>query len=350
MKKTLKTMLSFGILVSLLAVGCGKPADVGQGETRNKDQVSQPVENKDEQEKENTLGDYPKMPIKIVVPWDAGGGTDVFVRTMSTGAKKYLGQPLNVVNKGGAGGTIATTEFLSEKGDGYSIIFEAIGVFSTQPKMNKVSYTTDDFKPIIATSVDPIMLVTTKDSGVKTFEEFLEVAKTDEINFGYTGTGSLHHIANYALFNEIEADVNGVTYPGGGELIAAMMGDHVQYGSLHPVNIMSHKDSGAFIPLVVFSSERIEQYPDVPSIKEFGFDFEFEVWKFIAAPKDTPDDIIEFLYEGFNNILNDDEINKLIVEGGSVLIEDNRPEAVAKKLANNVEVTGKVLDDLGIGQ
>lgn len=272
----------------------------------------------------------------------------MFVRTMATGAEKYLGQPLNIVNRGGAGGTIATTEFLKEKGDGYSIIFEAIGVFSTQPKMNSVTYTEDDFKPIIGTSVDPVMLVTTKQTGINTFEEFLEYAKTNTVNFGFTGTGSLHHVANYALFGEIGADVNGINYTGGGELLAAMMGNHVQFGSLHPVNIMSYEDADTFVPLLVYSNERIAQYPDVPTAKEMGYNYDFEVWKFIAAPKDTPDEIIDYLYEGLNNILNDPEIKKLLEEGGSVMMEDNSPEAVTKKLKENVEQTGKVLDELGL--
>lgn len=293
---------------------------------------------------------YPKKPIKIVIPWDAGGGTDVFVRTMATGAEKYLGQPLNVVNRGGAGGTIATTEFLKEKGDGYSIIFEAIGVFSTQPKMNTVSYTEADYKPIIGTTVDPILLVAAKQTGIKTFEDFKEYAKNNTINFGYTGTGSLHHVANYALFGEMEADVNGINYAGGGELLAAMMGDHVQFGSLHPVNIMSYKDSDTFVPLLVFSNERIPQYPDVPTAKEKGYNFDFEIWKFIAAPKDMPDEIVEYLYEGFDKILKDPEIKTLLEEGGSVMMENNSTEEITKKLKDNVEQTGKVLDELGLSQ
>src|SRR5690554_3793199 len=117
---------------------------------------------------------YPSKPINVVVPWDAGGGSDVFVRTLVTGAKKYLGQPMTVLNRGGAGGTIATTEFLNARPDGYSIIFEAIGVFSTQPKLNRVAYKLEDFQPIIATTVDPIMLVTNKATGIATFEEFKE--------------------------------------------------------------------------------------------------------------------------------------------------------------------------------
>ncbi|MBT9775330.1 hypothetical protein GPL15_02245 [Clostridium sp. MCC353] len=293
---------------------------------------------------------YPKKPIKIIVPWDAGGGTDVFVRTIATGAEKYLGQPLNIVNRGGAGGTIATTEFLKEKGDGYSIIFEAIGVFSTQPKMNAVTYKAEDFKPVIGTTVDPIMLVTTTQTGIKTFDEFKEYAKNNTVNFGFTGSGSLHEIANYALFGELDADVNGINYTGGGELLAAMMGNHVQFGSLHPVNIMSYEDADTFVPLLVYSNERIAQYPDVPTAKEMGYNFDFEVWKFIAAPKDTPDEIIDYLYDGFDKILKDPEIKKLLEEGGSVMMDHNTPEEVEEKLLSNVEQTGKILDELGLSQ
>lgn len=343
------------VLLAMTLAGCGSkeaPKETTKGEAASQTTAAPQKQAQDkplEQTGENKIPDgYPKKPIKILVPWDAGGGTDVFVRTMATGAEKYLGQPLNIVNRGGAGGTIATTEFLKEKGDGYSIIFEAIGVFSTQPKMNQVSYSADDFKPVIGTSVDPVMLVTTTGTGITTFEEFVEYAKNNTVNFGFTGTGSLHHVANYALFGELEADVNGVNYSGGGELLAAMMGDHVQFGSLHPVNIMSYEDADTFVPLLVYSSERIAQYPDVPTAKEKGYDFDFEVWKFIAAPKDTPDEIVDYLYEGFQNILTDPEIRGLLEEGGSVMMENNRPKEVEEKLRANIEQTGKVLDDLGL--
>lgn len=364
MKKS--SMLCMALAVSAVLIsGCGSKPAPAPAPT----QAPAPAETKAEQKKEEqtkkeettamseaakeekALPDgYPKKPIKIIVPWDAGGGTDVFVRTMATGAEKYLGQPLNIVNRGGAGGTIATTEFLKEKGDGYSVIFEAIGVFSTQPKMNSVTYKAEDFKPIIGTTVDPIMLVTTTQTGIKTFEEFEEYAKNNTVNFGFTGTGSLHQVANYALFGELGADVNGINYTGGGELLAAMMGNHVQFGSLHPVNIMSYEDADTFVPLLVFSNERISQYPDVPTAKEMGYNFDFEVWKFIAAPKDTPDEIIDYLYDGFNKILSDPEIKNLLEEGGSEMMDHNTPKDVEEKLMNNVEQTGKLLDELGLSQ
>lgn len=367
MKKT--SMLCMALAVSAVLIsGCGsKPAPAPtqapapaetKAEQKKEEQTKEEQTKKEETtamseaaKEEKALPDgYPKKPIKIIVPWDAGGGTDVFVRTMATGAEKYLGQPLNIVNRGGAGGTIATTEFLKEKGDGYSVIFEAIGVFSTQPKMNSVTYKAEDFKPIIGTTVDPIMLVTTTQTGIKTFEEFEEYAKNNTVNFGFTGTGSLHQVANYALFGELGADVNGINYTGGGELLAAMMGNHVQFGSLHPVNIMSYEDADTFVPLLVFSNERISQYPDVPTAKEMGYNFDFEVWKFIAAPKDTPDEIIDYLYDGFNNILSDPEIKNLLEEGGSEMMDHNTPKDVEEKLMNNVEQTGKLLDELGLSQ
>lgn len=340
MKKSISVLLVVVFMCSLVLFGCSNKSQtdnatkVATGSTK---EVQKPL-------------DYPKKPIKIVVPWGAGGGTDAFVRTLAIGAEKYLGQPLNVVNRGGAGGTIATTEFMKEKPDGNSIIIEAIGVFSTQPKLNDVAYTSDDFEPIIGTTVDPIILVTSKDTGITNFEELKEYVKSNTVNFGYTGTGSLHHVGGTALFGELGADINGVTFAGGGELIAALMGGHVDFASLHPVNIMSHEESDTFVPLVVLSSERIEQFPDVPCVKELGFDFEFEVWKFIMAPKGTPQEILDYLYEGINNIMNDPEIRATFEKGGATFLKDNKPEDVSDKLKNNIEVTGKVLDDLGLSK
>jgi len=292
--------------------------------------------------------DYPEKPIKMIVPWGAGGGSDVFVRILATGAQKYLGQPMVIINRGGAGGTIATTEFLKEKPDGYSLIFEAVGVFTTQPKLRDVSYSIDDFEPVIGTSVDSLLLVTNKDTGITSFEQFKEYAKNNSVNFGFTGVGSLWDVGFGAVFNQMGITANKVTFSGGGELISQLLGNHVQFVGLHPTNIKANEESGSFVPLMVLSSERISDFPDVPCAKELGFDFEFEVWKFILAPKGTPQEIIDFLYEGFNNIMKDPKINDILRKNGVTFLKNNTPDIVLKKLLNNIEVTGKVLDKLGL--
>jgi tripartite-type tricarboxylate transporter receptor subunit TctC len=293
---------------------------------------------------------YPNKPINIVVPWDAGGSTDVFVRTLVTGAKKYLGQPMTVLNRGGAGGTIATTEFLKAKPDGYNVIFEAIGVFSTQPKLNKVAYSLADFEPVIATTVDPLILVTNKATGITNFEQLKAYVKTKKVNFGFSGFGSLHQIGYSTVFKRMGIKENAVSYNGGGEIISALLGDHIQFASLHPVNIMSYKDSDSLVPIMTLSSDRLESLPNVPCAKELGFDFEFEVWKCFLVPKGTPKEIIDILYRGINKMMQDPKIRKALIAGGATFIKNNTPDATLAKLKKDIEVTGRSLDELGLAK
>ncbi len=303
---------------------------------------------KNNESDKSAAASFPTKPIDIIVPWGAGGGTDVFVRTLSVGAQKYMGQPWNIINRGGAGGTIATTEFLTAKNDGYSVIIEAIGVFSTQPKMNKVSYTYTDFEPLIGTTVDPILLVTNNQTNIKTPQDLLAYVNMETVKWGYTGKGSLHHIGWTAVLGDMAKKVNGVSYDGGGELMSALLGNHIQFASLHPVNIKSHEDSDSFVPLLVLSSERLAEYPDVPTAKEFGLDYEFEVWKFFMVPKGTDPEIKAILSDGIQKMMDDPEIRESLSKSGSTFLKENDADAVAEKLKNNVEATGKVLDMMGL--
>jgi tripartite-type tricarboxylate transporter receptor subunit TctC len=133
-----------------------------------------------------------------------------------------------------------------------------------------------------------------------------------------------------------------------GELISALLGNHIQFASLHPVNILSYKGSNDFVPIMTLSSKRLESFPNVPCAKELGFDFEFEVWKFFMVPKGTPKEIIDVLYKGINKMMNDPKIRKALIAGGATFIKDNTPKATMAKLKNNIEVTGKILDQLGL--
>lgn len=332
------------LLTAALMVGCSSGGSTAQ---ESSTAASEPAQST----AANLPEGYPDKPITMICPWGAGGGSDILCRILAQGGEKYLGQPIEVVNRDGAGGVIATTEFLKEKGDGYTILFEGSPVFVSQPKLNEVSYSEDDFRSIIATTEDPIVLTTHKNSPFKTLDEMLEYGKENTIKYGNTGAGGLLDVAQKALYEQMGVQYTGITLSGG-EATSSLLGGHIDVIALHPINIMANEESGDFIPMAVFSEERIEQYPDVPTVKELGYDMQFEIWKMIMAPKDTPDEIIEYLYEGFNNIMNDPDLRQKIEATGTDIIPEgeNTPEATDARLKQDVEQTGKVLDDLGLSK
>lgn len=130
--------------------------------------------------------------------------------------------------------------------------------------------------------------------------------------------------------------------------MAALLGNHIQFAAAHPVNVMGHKDSKEFVPLMVLSENRIKEYPDVPTAKELGLNHVFEVWKLFMVPKGTDPKIKETLYNGIQAMLNDPEIRANLEKGGSTFMEKNDPATITERLRKDVKNAGKVLDDLGL--
>ncbi len=196
------------LLTAALMVGCSSGGSTAQ---ESSTAASEPAQST----AANLPEGYPDKPITMICPWGAGGGSDILCRILAQGGEKYLGQPIEVVNRDGAGGVIATTEFLKEKGDGYTILFEGSPVFVSQPKLNEVSYSEDDFRSIIATTEDPIVLTTHKNSPFKTLDEMLEYGKENTIKYGNTGAGGLLDVAQKALYEQIGVQYTGITLSGG---------------------------------------------------------------------------------------------------------------------------------------
>lgn len=298
---------------------------------------------------ENSTANFSSQPLKIIVPTGAGGGNDILARILSQGGQKYFGQPINIVNRDGAGGTIATTEFLREKGDGHTILFGANPFFTSQPKMNDVRYKQDDFKSVIGLTDDAIFLTTHKDAPFQTVEEMIAYGKDNIVKFGFTGAGGLLHISQEALYSETGIQNVGISVSGG-ESTSSLLGGHIDVIALHAINIKGNEEAGSFIPMAVFSDERSEIYPDVPTIKELGYDLVFDIWKFLLVPSDTPDETVDILYEGFNNIINDPELRKNIENTGTIIIEDNSGEVVTERLAKDIISIGEQIDTLGMSK
>ncbi|WHH61660.1 tripartite tricarboxylate transporter substrate binding protein [Petroclostridium sp. X23] len=288
---------------------------------------------------------YPKKPIKFVIPWSAGGSSDLMARAFSSIAEKHLGQPLVIVNRDGAGGTIATTETKSASADGYTIIMEAVGVFSTQPKMRKVSYTLDDFDPIIGLSYEPIVLAVNNGSEFKSFEDLKNAKRS--IKFGGNAVGSLLHIGGMDLFAKAGIKAEHVPFQGNAPGITALLGKHVDVVAAHPGELINHEKNGDLKIIGILSPERFHLIPDVPTFKEQGYDVDYSVWKFILTPKGVDPNITKYLNEKFNEMIKDPEFVKFC-ENNNLEMNPITGEEVATKLNKEITVTGEMIDNLGL--
>ena len=233
LKKVLALSLSLSLALPLAACGDQGETEKGGGST----------------------GSYPSSTITVVCPWDAGGTSDGLCRIVSEiGARdEYFGVNMVVQNSGGAGGTVATTEFKNAAPDGYTLCQEAIGVFTLQPFVREVSYTIDDFIPVAALSNEPIIMIAGKDSGITSVDDLLEM---DSVTYGFSGSGSLMELSQKQFFGMAGVEATGISYDGSSPTIAALLGGHIDVCTGHPGEVMQYVESGDAVAIGIFNDER----------------------------------------------------------------------------------------------
>ncbi|MDD3172349.1 MAG: tripartite tricarboxylate transporter substrate binding protein [Herbinix sp.] len=328
-------------LVSILLVLTMVIALAGCSSTKEKEPSTQTTEQAKETETVKSL-DFPKNPITIICPWAAGGSSDSMVRAIAEIGKEYFGVAVNVVNKDGAGGTIATTEFKNTKADGYTICLEAVGVFTTQPFMREVQYSMDDFKPVIGLTTEPIIMVAGKQSGITSIDDMKALGRS--ISYGFSGTGSLPQLAQEKFFQDSGLEAEGVPFEGSAPTLTALLGSHIDIGAAHPGEILQYVESGDLIPIGVFSQERDsrEAFKNIPTFKELGYDIDMSVWKFLIIPKDVPDEVSAYLTETMGKIIADEKFIEF-ANNSNLMITPYTPEEVIQKVADEAAVNKELL-------
>ncbi len=287
--------------------------------------------------KEGGLANFPKAPITLICPWAAGGSSDATMRAIAEIGPDYFGVPMNVVNRDGAGGTVATTEFVNEKPDGYTICLEAIGVFTTQPFMRDVKYSMDDFRPVIGLTAEPIVMVASAKSGISNIEDMKKLGRA--VTYGFSGSGSLMELAQKNFFATAKIEASAVPFDGGAPTMTALLGGHIDIGAAHPGELMQYIESGDLVPIGIFNPERDSRpgIKEIPTFVEQGYDIDMSVWKFLILPKAVPDDIANYITENMGKILADERFVDFAAKT-NLLITPYTPEEVLTKVTNEAAV------------
>lgn len=251
--------------------------------------------------------DFPVKPVTLIVPFAAGSATDVFLRVLTETTTKYLGQPVLVENKPGGTGTIGpATMAASAKPDGYTVAQMQAGMFRT-PYMMKVSFDPlKDFSYIINVAGYLFGIVVKADSPWKTFDEFVAYAKANpgKVTYATSGTGGTPHVTM-----EVFGLKNGVKWihvpmKGSGESIPAVLGGHVTATATSP-QWASLVDSGQLRLLVTWGDKRSPKWPNVPTLKELGYNVVSNSPWGIAGPKGMDPKVVKVLHDAFKKGMED---------------------------------------------
>ena len=232
---------------------------------------------------------YPARTITMIVPFAAGGNTDMVARALVPSLEKELGAKIIVKNVGGAGGTLGTAELAKSKADGYTISYLPTGPVVLQPLIRKLPYSPQDLQPVACVSDTPYVFMVTADSPMNNLEDAkkLLAEKKGELAFGSSGPGTLPHLASAAMIEALGGSAKHIPDRSSAEGMKSLAGNVIQFFS----------DSTSFLPafevkgLAIFSAGRIKEYPDLPTAGEQGYDLEFSIWGGIFLPKGAPAEV-----------------------------------------------------------
>jgi len=289
---------------------------------------------------------FPEKEVQIIVPYAAGGATDLIFRALAESTSRYLGKAVVIVNRPGGGGTVGFTEGAQAKPDGYTLT-AVITPVTILPHQVKTAFTYRSFAPIINVVDDPSMFLVKADSPWKTTKEFVDYARKNPgmITVGNSGAGGGVHLVALAFEKAVGARFNHIPFAGGGPSVTALMGGHINAVSVSPPEGIAQVKAGKLRIIALFADERFELFPNVPTVKEQGIPFSMGMWRGLAAPKGTPADVVKTLHDAFRKGMEDPAFKKN-AHDMSVKLFYLGPQAFEKRMAEDDQYFAKLVAEM----
>lgn len=295
---------------------------------------------------------YPNRPVRIVIPFSAGGSTDILARPIAAKLQNLLGQPFIIENRGGAGGNIGAEAVARDKGDGYTIMITTSGVIDVNGSLyRKLSYSPEkDFAPISVIASLPNILVVSENSPFNSVQDIINKARSEpgHVTFGSGGIGTSNHLAGELLKYVEKIDMTHVPYRGGGPASLAVLSGEVSMLFATIPTAIQQVRAGKLKAFAVTSAKRSSAAPDIPTMEEAGVkNFAMEIWIGALAPKDTPPEIVQKLNAGIAEALKDPEVVSVLKNEGYEPIAST-PEAMAVRIKEETAMWKKVIETSNI--
>jgi tripartite-type tricarboxylate transporter receptor subunit TctC len=294
---------------------------------------------------------YPSRTITLIVPFAAGGPTDVVARILGDHMSRTLGQQLVVENVGGAGGTTGMGRVAAAEPDGYTLGVGNMGTQSAAPALypNLKYDPATSFAQVGIANFTPQAIVAKKDNAAKDLKEFIAYLKANQakLSYGHAGVGSISHVSG-TLFNaQFDLKPALVAYRGTAPALNDLVGGQIDYMVDQSLNVIPQIKAGTIRVFAIAASQRLESLPDVPTTKEAGVDFIFSAWNAMVAPKGTPKEIIAKLSAALNKALDDPATTKRYVELGSTApgAGERGPEGLQKLVESEMARITPVLKE-----
>lgn len=271
---------------------------------------------------------YPTKPVVLVVPFAAGGPTDVPARLIANSMSKTLGQPVVVENKLGAGGTIAANYVAKAAPDGYTFLIHHNGMGTAPALYRKLPYNPlTDFEYVSQVMDVPMTLIARKDMPAKDFKELVAYMKAngEKVNIAHAGLGAVSHLCSVLLRQAVGVDATTIPYSGTAPAMNALLGGQIDLLCDQTTSTTPHIKAGSVKLYGVTTSARIPTMPDVPTLAEQGLaGFQMVVWHGVYAPKGTPKIATEKFAQALRAALKDPAVSSKLTEGGAMIVSDDK--------------------------
>ena len=280
---------------------------------------------------------WPTKPIKLIVPYPPGGGTDVIARIVQEPLAKELGQQVIIDNRGGAGGSIGSALAAQSPSDGYTVLFTLSSHTINPAIYTKLPFDTEkDFSSVVTVASLPQILVANPNFPAKTVKEVIEMAKAKpgSISYASVGNGSPGHLAGAMMATDAGVDMTHIPYRGGGPAVTDVIAGQVPLLWVSIPAAAQFVKAGKLRALAVSTVKRSAVFPDVPTMAESGFkDFEVDSWYAMFVPASTPKPIIERLNKAALKVLAQPEVKEKLLSQGAEAVGDSPSQlgAVVKK-------------------
>jgi tripartite-type tricarboxylate transporter receptor subunit TctC len=295
--------------------------------------------------------DFPNKPIRLIVPFPAGGPNDIIARVVGQRMSELVRQPVLIDNRGGQAGVLGTDAVAKANPDGYTIGITSASSLAISPSMEKVPYDArKDFAPVTLVVTVPEMLVVTSNVPAKNMDELVALAKAQpgKLNFASAGVGGLPHLAGELLKLTARIDIVHVPYRGAAPAINDLLGQQVQMTFLDLPVILPHIKAGTLRPIALGARARAPTAPDVPTTAEVGMpDLLIENWYGMIAPAKTPEKIVAALNRIANEAMADPGVTQKLADQGLTVAGDT-PEHFRGFIDAEIEKWAKVIKDAGV--
>jgi tripartite-type tricarboxylate transporter receptor subunit TctC len=293
---------------------------------------------------------WPNRPIKLIVPFPAGGNTDAVARIAAMQFQKALGVNVVIENKGGAGGIVGTAETAKAAPDGYTFCVCSIGSITIAPATEKLPYDPlSDIMPISLLNTNPLILLVNPSVKANSVKELIDLAKAEpnKLNYSSSGIGGLMYFSAELFKSKTGAQITHVPYRGGAPATTAVIAGDVQLVFTNMSDAVSQLEGGKVRALAVTTTKRSPSAPNVPTLAEQGIaGYHTESWNALFAPKGTPQPVIDRMAQVAAEMAKDPAVQKQMANFGSVAVS-NTPAEFARMLREETALWGNLVKQIG---